>query len=425
MRAFQIQTALFSVLVWASTSVQAQTQSPDPAQTTPAGRSTPVVQTPDQQKAAAATPAPAATALPTPAITGPLQGQPPFLFDAGPFGKIAVNGILSGSGLWQSNHVPGDNPTQAALSNGQIFIQKTDGWFQFYVQAGAYTIPALGTPFLSTNKTLSNFYGPLPQAFVKLQVGKNTSFEIGALPTLIGAEYTFSFENMNIERGLVWNQENAVNRGIQVNQTLGKFTASLSWNDGFYSNRYTWMSGSLAYTTGPHAVSFVAGGNLGQTKFQTLATPVQNNGTIYDIIYTYTKGPWIVQPYFQYTDVPTNATIGVVNGASTKGGAILASHAFKRGFSLAGRAEYISSSGSVANQAVNLIYGPGSGGWSGTLTPTFQYAGFFVRGDLSGVWATRYTPGFAFGSTGSNSDQLRAMAEIGFIFGSNITEKKP
>ena len=49
--------------------------------------------------------------------------------------------------MWQGNHVPGDNPTQAALSNGQIFIQKTDGWFQFYVQAGAYTLPALATPF--------------------------------------------------------------------------------------------------------------------------------------------------------------------------------------------------------------------------------------------------------------------------------------
>ena len=304
--------------------------------------------------------APAATALPTPAITGPLQGQPPFLFDAGPFGKIAVNGLLSGSGLWQDNHVPGDNTKQADLSNGQIFIQKTDGWFQFYLQAGAYNIPDLGAPFLSTNKTMSNFCGPLPLAFVKLQAGKNTSFQIGALPTLIGAEYTFSFENMNVERGLLWNQENAVNRGIQVNQTMGKFTASLSWNDGFYSNRYTWLSGSLAYTNGPHALSFVAGGNLGQTKYQTFATPVQNNGSIYNVIYTYTKGPWIVQPYFQYTDVPTNAKIGIVKGASTKGGAILVSHAFKHGFSLAGRCEYISSSGSVANQAVNLIFGPGS-----------------------------------------------------------------
>jgi Putative beta-barrel porin-2, OmpL-like. bbp2 len=378
-----------------------------------------------QNPAEAAAPAPAPTALPTPAVTSPLQEPPPAVFDAGPFGKIDVNGIVSGSGMWQGNHVPGDNPTQAALSNGQIFIQKTDGWFQFYIQAGAYTMPDLGTPFLSTDKTLTNFFGPVPQAFIKLQAGKNTSIEIGALPTLIGAEYTFSFENMNIERGLLWNQENAVNKGIQINQTMGKFTASLSWNDGFYSNRYTWLWGSLAYANGPHALSFVAGGNLGQTKFQNLATPVQNNGSIYNVIYTYTKGAWIVQPYFQYSNIPTNPQIGVLKGASTKGGALLLSHAFKRGFSLAGRGEYITSSGSVANQAVNLIYGPGSGGWSGTLTPTFQYGGFFVRGDLSLVQATSYTPGYAFGPGGTNSTQLRAMAEIGFMFGNNITEKKP
>ncbi len=386
----------------------------------------PATQAPDQAKPADQAPQPAAPApLPTPSITGPLQGLPPAIFDAGPFGKIAVNGILSGTGLWQGNHVPGDSNTQAALSNGQIFIQKTDGWFQFYLQAGAYTLPALATPFLATDKTLSNFFGPVPQGYVKLQAGKNTSFEIGALPTLIGAEYTFSFENMNVERGLLWNQENAVNRGIQVNQTLGKFTASLSWNDGFYSSRYTWLTGSLAYTNGPHALSFTAGGNLGQTKYQSLAVPVQNNGSIYDIIYTYTKGAWIIQPYFQYTDVPTNAAVGIAKGASTTGGAILLSHAFKHGTSLAGRWEYIASSGSPAQQAVNLIFGPGSAGTSFTVTPTYQYGGFFVRGDLSWVHANSYTPGDAFGRTGMNQDQPRAMAEIGFLFGNNISGKKP
>src|SRR5689334_13590097 len=84
---------------------------------------------PADQKSADANPAPTeppASPLPTPAFTGPLQEQPPAMFDAGPFGKLAVNGVLSGTGLWQSNHVLGDEPTQAALSNGQIFIQKAD-----------------------------------------------------------------------------------------------------------------------------------------------------------------------------------------------------------------------------------------------------------------------------------------------------------
>jgi hypothetical protein len=60
---------------------------------------------------------------------------------------------------WQGNYVPGDDATQATLSNGQIFLQKADGWWQFYLQAGAYILPALTTPFLATDKTLSNFYG--------------------------------------------------------------------------------------------------------------------------------------------------------------------------------------------------------------------------------------------------------------------------
>ena len=391
----------------------------------------PATQTADQQapvpgaEPRAATPAePPPTALPTPAMSGPLQELPPATFDAGPFGKLAVNGILSGMGLVQGGyHVQGNEPRVADLSNGQVFIQKTDGWWQFYLQAGAYNILALGTPFLATDQTMTNFFGPLPVAFLKLQPAKNTSLLMGALPTLIGAEYTFSFENMHIERGLLWNQENAVNRGIQLTQTLGKFTASFTYNDGFYSNRYSWLWGSLSYANGPHSLAFVAGGNLGQTAFQNLATPVQNNGSIYNVIYTYTKGPWIIQPYFQYTDVPTNPKIGVVKGASTTGGAICATHTFKHGFSLAGRPEYISSTGTAAEQAVNLMYGPGSAAWSLTLTPTFQYGGFFFRGDLSWVHATSYTPGYAFGPTGMNPNQPRAVAEIGFIFGNNIFKK--
>jgi hypothetical protein len=329
-------------------------------------------------------------------------------------GGISFNGVLSGMGLWQSNHVSGDDNTQAALSNGQIIVQKATGWWQFYVQAGAYDIPALGTPFLSTEKTLSDLFGPFPVAYVKLAPTKSTSLLIGSLPTLMGAESTFTVQNMNVSRGLLWNQENAVNRGIQVNQTIGKFAASLSWNDGFYSNRYSWLSGVLSYTTGPHTVSFSAMGNLAQTAFQTLATPVQNNSRMYAIIYTYSKDNWIVQPYFQYTDVPTNAKAGVAKTASTRGVALLATRKFGSGFSLAGRAEYLSSTGNDRDGSVNLLYGPGSSAWSATLTPTYQYQRFFVRADLA--WVRADAAGAAFGTSGSNQNQTRAVIETGFLF---------
>lgn len=360
--------------------------------------------------------APAATPLATPSITGPLQAAPPIVFEGGPLGKLNLNGIVSGIGVWQGNHIPGDNSTQAAVSNGQIFIQKTTDWWQFYVQAGAYNILALGTPFLSTDKAISNLYGPVPVAYLKLAPGKNTSLMIGQLPTLMGAEYTFDFQNMNINRGLLWNQENAINRGIQVNQTFRKFTASLSWNDGYYSNRYSWLSGSLTYGNGPHSLSFVGMGNLGQTAFQTLATPVQNNSVMYAAIYTYTKNGWTVQPYYQYSNVPTNPAVGVARGASTNGGALLVSRTLKHGFSAAGRGEYLASTGSSADGSVNLMYGPGSSAWSITLTPTFQHERFFARGDLSFVHANNIAPGAAFGPAGTNPNQARGVLEVGFLF---------
>ena len=381
------------------------------AQTAPA-------QTPDPPKAAdQGTPSVAPAPLSTPSITGPLQAAPPNIFGGETSWKFAVNGVISGLGMWTGNYVPGDNSTQPALSNGQVWIQKTDGWFQFYMQAGAYNIPSLGLPFLATDKTVSNLYGPVPVAFLKLQASKNTSFLIGALPTLMGAEYTFTFENMNIERGLLWNQENAVNRGIQVNQTIGKFTASLSWNDGYYSNRYSWLSGSLTYANGPHSLAFSGMGNAGQTAYQTSATPVQNNSTMYAVIYTYNKGSWIIQPYYQYSSVPANRKIGIVKGNTTQSGAILVNHTLGHGFSLPVRWEYIASTGDANDlEVVNLMYGPGSKATSITVTPTYQRGRFFVRGDLSYVHLSDITPSLAFGQGGNLKNQPRALAEFGFLF---------
>ena len=367
--------------------------------------------------AAPAAPAEAPTALPTPSITGPLAAAVPITLEAGPLGKLSLNGVVSGFGVFQSNAVPGNSGAEGNLSNGQVWIQKTTGWWQFYVQAGAYDITALGSPYIQTETALTDLYGPVPTAYFKLVPGKTTSIEFGILPTLVGAEYTFSFQNMNIERGLLWNQENAITRGVQINQAIGKYlSASFSWNDGYYSNRYSGLSGSLTFTKGPHALSFVGAGYLGQTNWTNLATPIQNNGQIYNLIYTYTKNGWVLQPYVQFNVVPTNPAIGVPQGAQAWGGAILASKTLKKGWSMAGRFEYISSNGSVASNSLNLLYGPGSGAWSLTATPTYQYQKFFTRADISFAKATSMTPGYGFGSLGTISSQTRGVVEIGFLF---------
>jgi putative OmpL-like beta-barrel porin-2 len=378
-----------------------------------------------EQPAAGEKPA-APTALTTPPLTGPLAGNPePISFDAGPLGPVYLTGVVTPLYLWQNNPFPGDQRSLGSLSNGQFIFQKTEGLLQYYVQAGAYTIPSLGTPYFNTPKATGDFFTALPVANVKIAPNDAFSIQGGKLPTLIGAEYTFTFQNMNIERGLLWNQEPAISRGAQLNYTVDPIAFSFSWNDGFYSDRFTWLSGSLAYTLNKeNTVSLVAGGNYAHTTKATLATPLfQNNETILNLIYTYNAAPFTITPYFQFTHVPGNSSppFNTFSSASTFGGAILANYSFGDdsplpGFSLPLRFEYISSTGSLANGAPSLLYGPGSNAWSITLTPTYQYKIFFARAEFSHVSANSTTPGLGFGRDGMNTTQTRFLFETGILF---------
>lgn len=363
-----------------------------------------------------------ADSLSMPAMAaGPLTANPdPTAFDLG-FGNIYVTGAASGLAFYQSNpaHLfSGDSGGEADIDNGQVFIQKTDGLIQFFVQAGIYSLPALGTSYIKSSDATGDFYGALPQAYLKIAPNANFSIEAGKLPTLIGDEYTFTFENMNIERGLLWNQENAVNRGVQVNYASGPLAVSFSWNDGFYSNRFNWLSGSVSYTvSSSDSVAVIGMGNVAHTAKSTLSTPFfQNNSDMYNLIWTHTDGPWVFSPYLQYTHIPADTALGISHSASTFGGAVLASYAFSPNFTLAGRAEYIGSSGKASNGAPSLLYGPGSNAWSLTVTPTFQYKRLYARAEASYVKIVDGTPGFELGSSFTNTSQVRALLEIGILF---------
>jgi hypothetical protein len=384
-----------------------------------------------QQAPAAAAPAPAPapaapapSAMTTPSMTGPLVANPnPWNFPAGPFGNIYVDGAVSGMGLFQSSPESylGDHTSQFDISNGLVSLQNTTGMFQFFVQAGIYSFPELGTPYLHSWRTTGDFFGPVPVAYGKLVPNDTMSFEVGKLPTLIGAEYGFTFQNMNIERGLLWGQEPIVSRGVQGNYTWGPVAFSLSLNDGFYSGDYDWLVGSATWTIDKlNTLEFVAGGNFSHSnvgQFTSTApfaaiTPVpQDNSTIINAIYTYSNAPWTFTPYFQYTHVPTDAALFLAE-SSTYGGAVLANYAFNDNWSLAGRFEAIGSNG-----ATNLLgYGAGSSAASFTLTPTWQRGIFFARAEGSVVGTSRTTPGLVFGSTGTTKTQGRFLLEGGIIF---------
>ncbi|HVE02534.1 MAG TPA: outer membrane beta-barrel protein [Rhizomicrobium sp.] len=366
--------------------------------------------------------------LPTPPLAGPLSANPnPFsidlpdwLGDAG--GKVYVGGAVSGLAFWQSSPIhinSGDNASFVDVSNAQVFVQKTDGWLQFYAQFGAYSFPTVGVGYLKATSTEPATFGYVPEAYVKLQgEGDWSAFSLegGKLPTLIGDEYGFTFQNMNIERGLLWNVEPIVSTGVQANYSNGPLTISVSWNDGTYAKTWNWISGLVSYgfNGGADTVVFSAGGNLGKGNFSFL-----NSGSVYDLIWTHTSGPWVISPYIQYNVTPKGF---LAKGSTVFGGALLTSYAFDDHWKLAGRVEYESESGhaGVFTTPDIIGYGPGSNAWSVTLTPTYQWKQFFARADVSYVTVGSGTPGFLFGSgplsAGTNKDQVRMMFETGILF---------
>jgi hypothetical protein len=357
--------------------------------------------------------------LPAPSMSASLAANSdPYSVDLDWAGKWSVGGAISGLAYYQDNPNNGVH-SQLDIDNGMAWIEKTDGWLQFYAQAGTYSLPSLGGYYIKSSVAPALLFGNVPEAYAKLVFDK-FSLSAGKLPTLIGDEYTFTFENMNIQRGLLWNQEPAISQGVQLNYADGPLTLAVSVNDGFYSQSLNWISGlaSYGFNGGADTLAVIAAGNAGHNP-NTLpfATPVINNGSIYNLIYTHTSGPWTISPYLQYISAPSDPLHGVTKGADSFGGAMLVNYAFDDHWKLAARAEYVGSTGNAASGSANmLIAGPGSKAWSITLTPTYQYKIFFARLEGSYVGASDTTPGFAYGPAFDRDSQTSVFFETGINF---------
>lgn len=374
-----------------------------------------------------AAPAPAEAPAPTPdpapslapSMTGPLHlNTNPLHVDGGPFGPIYVSGVISGLGLRQSNPGPSEPNSRIDLSNGMAIVQTTQGVVQFYAQAGAYSLPSLGVRYFKAKHWVGDSFGVVPVAYVKIVPSSDFNIQVGKLFTLQGAENLFTFQNFNIERGLLWNQTASVNRGIQANYAHGPLSVSLSVNDGFYSKKYNWLSGVIGYAlSSKDSITFGAAGNLGHTNNSSFTTPTTlNNGQLYFLSWTHNDGPWTIQPYIQFEHVGEHDSLAILHSASSYGAAILGKYSLNDKWSLAARTEYIDSSGSFSNGAPSLIYGPGSGAWSLTLTPTWQKGIWFARAEGSYIHAHGVTDGFGLGENFDKHSQVRGLIEAGVIF---------
>ena len=377
-----------------------------------------------------------ATAEPTPVVLAAPAMSPtlssnasPYGVDAGPFGKLYLGGQITGIGLAQTDTVPapgtGNADSLGDLGSGMLTLQTAGAPLTFVVQVGAYSFATLGTPYARASKTPDLTYGYVPVAYAKYDFGNGFSIQGGSMPTIIGSEYAFTYQNINIQRGLLWNQEPVISKGVQGNYSKGPLNISVSVTDGFYSDDVSWLSGLATYAIDSHNTVGVNGGfNTNTSVTNKTSTPIlQNNSSLFLASWTYSNGPVWISPYFQYTRVDAEPRIGAIRGAETWAVAVLGKYSVTPQVSLAGRFEYISSSSDACRVSdgpfcapTNLLYGPNSDAWTLTFTPTWQKGIFFARGEASYVAIENFTPGFGFGSAFNSRDQFRAMLEVGVLF---------
>jgi len=264
----------------------------------------------------------------------------------------------------------------------------------------------------------TNLYGPLPSVYVSLNPNDHLSIAAGELATLIGQESTYTYLNPEIQRGLVWNMETAVSRGVRVTATGGKYAGALEVNDGFYSGRFLGIEGSLALTPDPKTTyQFVFVIPNSQAPSNPTATIA--NKRLFNFMYTATRGRWTFAPYVLIVQSPQSSALGYTAAESAYGLVFIATFAFNPMWSITARLEDLADQSSPNDQSPNadlVGFGPGSGARTFTVTPAYRHGQFVLRADFSRVAARSATPGLVFGTTGLVTHQSRVVIESGLQF---------
>ena len=370
---------------------------------------------------AAASPTPAATATPAPSPTPASKSLT--------LGPLTIDGVFSAFSMF-SSHVNAsgalDTPTGADLSNRTdisnafLIVNKSAGTFRYGFAAGAYNIPVVG---FALNKTIQNgantsLYGALPSVYAEYAPTNYFNLQAGKLATLAGQESTYTYLNINIQRGVIWNIETAVSRGLRGTLTGSKFNGALEINDGYYSGNRLGVEGQITNTPSSSAtyeVVFV----IPNSSAPANATASIANKRLFNPLVTYTIGKWQFQPYLLWIESPASTALGYTSAEHAFGTAFMGTYSLSSTWSLPFRVEYgkNGSTSSDTSPNANLLgYGPGSSAWTYTLTPTYRKGVFFARAEAADVNVANITPGTAFGTGGTQSNQFRTGLEAGLQF---------
>ncbi|HET9031074.1 MAG TPA: outer membrane beta-barrel protein [Candidatus Aquilonibacter sp.] len=340
-------------------------------------------------------------ATPSPAPT------PPYSFD-GAFSGYSVSTANAGA--------------ETDVSNALLTLTKNTGVLRGTVTIGAYAFPTVGVALGPTNLqpgANTALYGWMPAYDVAYVPNAHVTLAAGQLPSLLGQESGFTFQNVQIQRGLVWLAENTFSRGVRLTYANGRWFGNLGYTDGYYSgNGGRALEGLFGWSPTSNTTwqfgLLVPGSNTPGNVTATVA-----NKREYDFMLSQTYGKLQLLPYVLAVESPSSAPLGYTRSESALGAVLIATYAFSNRYSLAGRVESFANGSATSDRSANadlVGYGPGSRATTWTITPAYHFAPFFLRAEYSHVNVAQGAPGLGFGPSGTFSTQSRVVIETGVQF---------
>jgi len=293
----------------------------------------------------------------------------------------------------------------AEVSNTLLNVTVNAGNVRGNATVGDYGFPTVGFPFANDNASGANIdlYSALPVASLSYTFDSHLSVAAGKFAALLGQESPFTYQNLNIQRGIGWAMEPTISRGVQVSYSNGPWTATLQENDAYYSGDNRAFEGLIGWspssTTSVQFAAIVPDANVPGNRTTTIGNKAE-----YDLMYARTTGKLQILPYFLWVRSPASSVLGYTTWENAYAAVLLGAWNVSPGASIAFRFEHAQNCNSATDTSPNadlVGFGAGSFADSQTVTPALRFGnGGVLRLEYSHVSATglfqnRY--GFEFG----------------------------
>lgn len=325
--------------------------------------------TPSRSPSPSSSPTPAPTAAPTPPVS------------------IGADFTLFG---FHTNNVSGIDPQ---ISNALITVNAGIGNVHANATVGQYSFPTIGFPILPANAPGANtqLYTALPVAAVSYAFDSHFSLGAGKYAALLGQESPFTYQNLNIQRGIGWEMEPTISRGVQAAYTNGPYSLTVQENDAYYGGFQRAVEGLAGWSpssnTNLQFAFIIPGANTGPNPTTSIGNKAE-----YDLMFTRQIGKLQLLPYFLWVNSPSSSILGYTSSENAYAGVLLANWAFSSAFSTPVRYEYAANQSSTSDTSPNadlIGFGPGSRVQTFTITPTYRFSnGPIIRFEYSTLWGS-------------------------------------